>query len=90
MSGQAKNFAVDLLTCKAACSKVSGMGQKKKLLRQLVWQGEELKDLLTEDDELPTAYVLGLKIRSLFVRPKVEERRAHPKPIPEKRSHLRT
>lgn len=65
------------------------MGQKKKLLREIKWQGEELLDLLT-DEELPTAYVWGLKIRGFFVRPKVEERRAHPKPIPQKRSHLRT
>jgi hypothetical protein len=43
------------------------MGQKKKLLREIKWQGEELLDSLS-DEELPTAYVWGLKIRELVVR----------------------
>lgn len=66
------------------------MGKKKRLLQELVWQNEEALDLLTDEEEIPTAYLVGQKIREFFVRPKVEERRAHPKPIPQKRSHLRT
>jgi len=62
------------------------MGEKKRLLRELVWQGEDIRDLLFEE-EVPTAYLIGLKIRNFFIRPKVEERRAHPEPIPEKRSY---